>query len=209
MTMASPTPSPGLLGANDSLWSKQSVRRWTAKLHFTSASVMEAMMGCPLTPHLDPVDICAYLGGSKSMYPMVTQLYLDPLVYNKPPTSFESIQDNAHFKLLKIALLTAASVGGTPLIRNGGGRYAREFHCKLRNHVFCPRAGKKTDAPREDDCINQDKGGRRKDGRFKSKRTRTTQALKPMNFAFFPFESSGTFKGSIFIWNTIPAVPIT
>ena len=111
MTMASLVPSPELLGAIDSLWTKLSVRHWTAKLYFTCAPIMEAVMGCPLIPHPDPVDICAYLGGSKSKFPMVTRLYLDPLVYNKPPTSFKSIQDNAHFKLLKIALLTAASVG--------------------------------------------------------------------------------------------------
>ena len=134
--MASPVPSLELLGAINSLWNKLSVRQWMAKLPFMCAPFMKSMLGLPLTPNVDAADICEYLGGLSSMYPIIAHFYLDPHVCNKPPSPMESLKDNAHFKLLKAAMLTAASLTGTPLICNGGGKDSWLFCCKLKNHAF-------------------------------------------------------------------------
>jgi hypothetical protein len=49
--------------------------------------------------------------------------------------------------------------------------------------------------PRQDDCINQDKGGRRVDGRSLSKRTRTTQALTKDDICPFRFTVKWDYCG--------------
>ena len=49
--------------------------------------------------------------------------------------------------------------------------------------------------PRQDDCINMDKGGRRAKGRSLSKRTRTTQALTTADICPFQFTVKWDYCG--------------
>jgi hypothetical protein len=122
------------------------------------------------------VDICGYLGQSTD--PPIHRLYLDPEKYDKPPLDGESMIANPHWIKLKAALEVAAHSSGSPIICNGGIKnVSRNFRCKLRNRI-CRNKTKKDGAPRQDDCINMDKGGRRPQGRSECKGTRTTQALE-------------------------------
>jgi hypothetical protein len=54
---------------------------------------------------------------------------------------------------------------------------------------------KKDNDPRQDDCINMDKGGRRSEGRSQSKRTRTTKALTSNKLCPFKFTVKWDFYG--------------
>jgi hypothetical protein len=139
------------------------------------------------------VDICDYLGYSSSNR-SVARLYLDPETYNKPPLIGEPVTKNAHWIQLKVALEGAAHTCGSPIMCNGG-RDNRTFKCKLRNRVYKQKLGKKESAPRQDDCINMDKGGRRKDGKSQSKRTRTTQSITSHGLCPFTFTVKWDYYG--------------
>jgi hypothetical protein len=134
-------------------------------------------MGLPLDKTcINYVDICDYLGYATSDC-LVLRLYLDPHKYNKPPLLGELVSKNPHWIQLKDALEAAAHTCGSPIMCNGGIDNNRTFQCRLRNCVYRAKSAKKNGGPRQDDCINMDKGGRRNEGRSQSKRTRTTQAI--------------------------------
>jgi hypothetical protein len=78
---------------------------------------------------------------------------------------------------------------------NGGKFHNRTFQCKLRNRVYRSKSTKIDCQPRQDDCINQDKGGRRAEGRSLSKRTRTTQALTLADTCPFRFTVKWDYFG--------------
>jgi hypothetical protein len=60
---------------------------------------------------------------------------------------------------LKDVRQLAVHTSGSPVVCNGG-RDNRTFQCKLRNCLYRPPLAKKDNAPRQDHCINMDKGGR-------------------------------------------------
>jgi hypothetical protein len=79
---------------------------------------MGVMVGLPLAD-TQLLDICEYLGNDTNLL-NIKRLYLDPKLYHRPPQEGDSIQDNAHFELLKNALFTAAHNADSPLVSNGG-----------------------------------------------------------------------------------------
>jgi hypothetical protein len=175
----SPAPTRFLFDAVDDLSKMYLNDKWAGSINFRALPVYTPMVGL----HLDmmsivEVDICDYLGWS-SLHSFVGRLYLDPEKYDKPSVAGESLLTNPHWMQLKISLQLAAHTSGSLVVCNGG-RDNRTFQCKLRNRLYRPPLGKKEKkdkAPRRDDCINMDKGGRRSEGRSQSKRTRTTKAL--------------------------------
>jgi hypothetical protein len=149
--------------------------------------------GLPLDKiSIEKVHICDYLGWSY-LHPFIGYLYIDPKKYDKPHVDGESLRTNPHWTQLKDALRLAAHTSGSPVMCNGG-RDNRTFQCKLCNHLYRPPLGKKDNAPRQDDYISMDKGGRQTEGRLQSKRTRTTQALTSDKLSPFKF----TFKWDFF-----------
>jgi MULE transposase domain len=138
---------------------------------------MGVMVGLPLAD-TQLLDICEYLGNETNLL-NIKRLYLDPKLYHCPPQEGESIQDNAHFELLKNALFTAAHNAGSPLVSNGGQKDCRQFHCRILDRKYQERPGrkKKADPFREDYMIDSATRGKREDGRSKSRRTRTTKSL--------------------------------
>ena len=120
------------------------------------------------------VDTCDCLGKSTARAE-VRRLCLDPHKFDEPPLIGDCVAKNPHWKLLKSALEAAAHVPGSPIMCSGGGSDKRVFTCELRNRACKAKLlSKKDGAPREDDCINTDKGGRRAGGMSEVKRTRTT-----------------------------------
>jgi hypothetical protein len=179
-------PTKFLFEAVDDLSKMYLTGKWTGSIKFRCLPVSGLMVGLPLDKlSIKEVDICEYLGWSSS-HPSVVRLYLDPGKYDKPPLHGEPLTKNSHWIQLKVALEAAAFTSGSPIMCNGG-RDNRTFKCKLRNRVYKPKSGKKGGAPRQDDCINMDKGGRQLDGRSQSKRTRTTQALTTDQICPFTF----------------------
>jgi hypothetical protein len=181
-------PTQFLFDAVDVLSEKCLSEKWTGSIKFRALPVEQVMIGSPLDKSsIKEVDICDYLGKS-TPHATIVRLYLDPAKFDKPPLFGESALQNPHWKQLKDALEAAAHASGSPIMSNGGRSNSRTFRCKLRNRVYTPKLlAKKDGAPREDDCINMDKGGRRLDGRQKSKRTRTTQALTSKERCPFTF----------------------
>jgi hypothetical protein len=181
---ASPTcvsslpPTKFLFDAIDDLSKLYMRDRWTGSIPFCCLPVKRGMIGLPLDKAavVSEIDICDFLGYS-NLDRTVCRLYLDPFKYDKPPLSGELVSTNPQWIQLKDALEAAAHTSGSPIMCNGGTRDSRIFKCKLRNRVYKSKSMKNMNAPRQDDCINMDKGGRRADGRSLSKRTRTTQAL--------------------------------
>jgi hypothetical protein len=171
--------------------------KWAGSINFCALPVYTPMVGLPLTMmSIVEVDICDYLGWS-SLHSFVGRLYLDPEKYDKPPVARESLVTNPHWMQLKIALQLAAQTSGSPVVCNGG-RDNRTFQCKLHNRLYRPPLGKKEkkdNAPRQDDCINMDKDGRRSEGRSQSKRTRTTKALTSDKHCSFKFTVKWDFYG--------------
>jgi hypothetical protein len=179
-------PTQHLFDAVDSLSKKYLTEKWTGSIKFLCVAVIREEIGSALDKtYIEEVDICDYLGQSSPH--LAHRLYLDPVQYDKPPLEGESISKNMHWIELKKALELAAHTSGSPIMCNGGTPHSRAFKCKLRNRQYRPPAGKKDGAPRQDDCINMDKGGRRHEGRSLSKRTRTTQALKADEICPFRF----------------------
>jgi hypothetical protein len=79
---------------------------------------------------------------------------------------------------------------------NGGNSDYPLFKCKLCNRLCKPKLlAKKDGAPREDDCINMDKCGRRHNARAQSKRTRSCQALASDGICSFHFTVRWDFFG--------------
>jgi hypothetical protein len=76
-----------------------------------------------------------------------------------------------------------------------GGRDNCTFQCKLHNRLYRPPLAKKDNGPRQDDCINMDKGGRQTEGRSQSKRTRTNKALTSDKLCPFKFTVKWDFFG--------------
>jgi hypothetical protein len=79
-------------------------------------------------------------------------------------------------------LEAAAHTPGSPIMCNGGNAYRRQIQMmqalQLRVYNKSRFPKNKSDAPQQDNRINMDRGaGRRPEGRSRSKRTRTTQAL--------------------------------
>jgi hypothetical protein len=181
-------PSQFLFDAVDDLSKMYLSETWTGSIKFCCLSVHALSTGLSLDRTCTrEVDICDYLGVSPSHPPYVAvHLFLDPEKYDKPPLPGEPISKNPHWMQLKDTLEPAAHTSGSPIMCNGGMDY-RRFKCKLRNHVYKPKLGKKDGVPRQDDCINMDKGGRRQDGRSQSKRTHTTQALTSDKLCPFGF----------------------
>jgi hypothetical protein len=178
-------PTQFLFDAIDNLTKKYLCDKWTGSIKFRALPVLDLFVGAPLDVTLTKeVDICDYLGPLSSHH-YVVRLYLDPVKYDKPPLFGEPLSQNPHWIELKIALEMAAFSAGSPIMCNGG-RENRTFKCKLRNRLYKQKF-KKDSAPREDDCINMDKGGRRREGRSQSKRTRTTQALTKEELCPFSF----------------------
>jgi hypothetical protein len=146
------------------------------------------MIGSPLDKSsVTELNICDCLGKS-TPHLDVLRLHLDPNKFDKPPLNGEHVAKNSHWKQLKEALEAAAHTSGSPIMCNGGNGESCMFKCKLRNRVHKPKLlAKKEGAPREDDCINMDKGGRRTGGRSQSERTRTIQALTSDGICPFTF----------------------
>jgi hypothetical protein len=171
--------------------------KWAGSINFSALPVCTPMVGLPLDMmYIVEVDIWDYLGWS-SLHFFVDRLYLDPKKYDKPPVAGESLVTNPHWMQLKIALQLAAHTSGSPVVCNGG-RDNRTFQCKFRNRLYRPplrKKEKKDNAPRQDDCINMDKGGRRSEGRSQSKRTRTTKALTSDKLCPFKFTVKWDFDG--------------
>jgi hypothetical protein len=148
---------------------------WKASIPFLCVPYMNHMAGIPLpVPALH--DICAYLGVGSSN-PLVTRLYLNPTIYNSPPTDAEKIKDNVHFSLLRNEIIAKAFESGSLLFANGGGKKERIFRCALLNRVYKKRAVSESSTFREDSLINDRARGSRENGRSLVRRTRTTQAL--------------------------------
>jgi hypothetical protein len=114
---------------------------------FSEIGVGKIREGFPRSCHTREVDICDYFGVSSSHPPYVVHLFLDPEKYDKPPLLGEPISKNPHWMQLKDALEPAAHTSGSPIMCNGGMDY-RRFKCKLRNHVYRPKLGKKDGTPR-------------------------------------------------------------
>jgi hypothetical protein len=185
--MASTVPSQCLFNAIDLLTEKLFHPVTVGAIPFKCVPISKTYIGqAPLLCNIQVLDICEYLGKS-SKFPLISRLYLDPGVYKDPPAPNTSVVGNTCYEMLKSDLMCTASSSGNPLMCNGGGKHYRFFRCKLKNRIFRARQGKKKDAPRQDDCINQDKGGRRTGGRSLSKRTRTTQALAKDDVCCFSF----------------------
>jgi hypothetical protein len=185
--MASTVPSQCLFNAIDSLSEKLLHPVSVGTIPFKCVPISKTYVGQePLMCNIQVLDICQYLGKS-SKFPLISRLYLDPGVYKDPPAPDTSVAGNTCYEMLKSDLMCTASSAGSPLMCNGGGKHYRFFRCKLKNRIFRASQGKKKDAPRQDDCINQDKGGRRTGGRALSKRTRTTQALVKDDVCCFSF----------------------
>jgi hypothetical protein len=122
------------------------------------------MIGTPLDKTcIQEVDICHYLGHSSS-HPSVARLYLDPAQYDEPPFNGDPITSNPHWIQLKEAIEAASHTSGSPLMCNGGKTHNRTFQCKLWYRLYHKSKFEKDGAPRQDDCINMDKGGRRPEG---------------------------------------------
>ena len=173
-------PSQYLFDAVDDLSKMYMSETWTGSIQFRCLPVPGLLIGLPLDQtSICQVDICDYLGPSSLHTPFAARLYLDPEKYDKPPLEGDPISKNPHRIQQKDALEAAHHTSGSPIMCNGGSPHNRQFKCKLRNRLYQPKPGKKDGEPRQDDCINMDKGGRRRDGRSQSKRTRTTQALTP------------------------------
>ena len=147
---------------------------WKASIPFLCVPFMNHMRGIPL-PVPAMHDICAYLGVGSSN-PLVTRLYLNPPVYNCPPTDAEKINDNVHFNLLRNEIINKAFEAGSLLFANGGGKTERIFRCTLLNRVYKKRGTSESSAYREDSLINNRSRGSRENGRSLIRRTRTTQA---------------------------------
>jgi hypothetical protein len=174
-TVVAPSCAPTklLFDAADDLSQLYMSKTWTASIKFRCLPVTKHMIGLPLDKNsIQVVNICDYLGSSLCLI----RLYLDPYKFDKPPVDGEPLAKNPHWIQLKVELEATAHTSGLPIMCNGGKAYCR-FKCKLCNRFCKSRFPKKDDAPRQDDCINMDKGGRRPKGRSQSKRTRTTQAL--------------------------------
>ena len=189
-------PTQSLFHAVDACTKRYLNKKWTGSIQFRSLPVTQGMIGKPLDKSsIREVDICEYLG-HLTPHIGVQRLYLDPGNFDKPPRNGESVVNNPHWKQLKDALEAAAHTSGTPIMCNGGGSGKRVFKCKLRNRLYRPKLlTKKEGAPRQDDCINMDKGGRRPGGRSDSKRTRTTQALTSDDRCPFAFTVKWDFQG--------------
>jgi hypothetical protein len=200
----SSAPTQILFDAIDELSKRYLSETWTGSILFRSLPVHQLSIGLPLDMlAIEQIDICDYLGQSK--HPTIHRLYLDPQKYDKPPLEGELIGDNPNWKLLKDALQVAGHASGSPIMCNGGKKdSSRIFKCKLRNRLYRPKLfGKKDGAPREDDCINMDKGGRRPDGKAQSKRTRTTQALTKDRMCSFAFSVKWDLFG---FYVTVPTI---
>jgi hypothetical protein len=182
-------PSQFLFDAVDDLSKMYLSERWTGSIKFRCLLVHALSTGLFLDKTCThKVDTCDYLGVSPSHPPYVVHLFLDPEKYGKPSLPGEPISKNPHWMQLKDALELAAHTSGSPIVMCNGGMDYRRFKCKkLCNRVYKPKLGKKDGAPRQDDCINMDKGGRHQDGRSQSKRTRTTQALTSEKLCPFGF----------------------
>jgi hypothetical protein len=179
-------PTQSLFEAVDDLSKMYMSESWIGSLKFRCLLVSRDMIEKPLDKtSIELVDICTYLGPSTSR-PSLARLYLDPQKYDKPPIDREPLVKNAHWNQLKDELEAAAHSSGSPIMCNGG-RANRTFKCKLRNRLYRPKLSRKAGPPRQDDCINMDKGGRRPQGRSESKRTRTTQALTSDELCPFRF----------------------
>ena len=169
--------------------------KWIGSIKFRCIPSAMNNGGTLVESSIREVDICDYLG-KFTPHPLVRRLYLAPDKFDKPPLNGESITNNAHWKQLKVALEAAAHTAGSPIMCNGGGKDKRIFKCKLRNRVYKPKLSTKKDsAPRQDDLINMDKGGRRHGGVSESKRTRTTQALTIDDRCPFSFTVKWDFHG--------------
>jgi hypothetical protein len=189
-------PTQFVFDAVDQLSNLYLTAKWTGSIKFRSLPVPKIMIGSPLDKTcVAEVDICDYLG--PALQPTIHRLYLDPQKYcNKPPLNGEPVANNPHWKQLKDALEAAAHTSGSPIMSNGGNSDYRVFKCKLRNRLHKPKLlAKKDGAPREDDCINMDKGGRRHNGRAQSKRTRSYQALASNGICPFHFTFRWDFFG--------------
>ena len=158
---------------------------WKASIPFLCVPFMDHMAGIPLPgPALH--DLCTYLGGA-SPNPLVTRLYLNPSIYNSPPTDGEKINNNEHFILLRNDILTKAFEAGSLLLSNGGGKSERVFRCTLLHRVYKKIGTRESSAYRADSLINDRALGFRENGRSLSRRTRTTQALSRDNICPFRF----------------------
>jgi hypothetical protein len=165
MVSLSSAPARFLFDAVDDLSKKMYLNeKWSGSIKFRALPVYTPMDGLPLDKSsIEEVDICDYLGWS-SLHPSVGRFYLDPKKYDKLPIDRESLTTNPHWMQLKDALQLAAHTSGSPVVCNGG-RDNCTFQCKLCNHLYRPPLAKKDNAPRQDDCINMDKDGRRTEGR--------------------------------------------
>jgi hypothetical protein len=191
----SSAPSQSLFDAVDDLSQLYLTDRWTGSILFRCILVSRMTMGVPLDQSLvQEIDICDYLGYANTDR-TVCRLYLDPHKYNQPPLPGESIAKHPQWMLLKVALESAAHLSGSPIMCNGGKLDNRTFQCKLRNRIYRTYSSKIDCPSRQDDCINQDKGGRRAGGRSLSKRTRTTQALTKSDICPFRFTVKWDFYG--------------
>jgi hypothetical protein len=194
MSAPSSAPTQFLFDAVDDLSQMYLTDKWTGSIKFHCLPVKRGMIGLPLDKTcIKYVDICDFLGYS-TCDRSVLRLYLDPQKYDQPPLIGEPVSKNPHWIQLKDALEVAAYTYGSPIMCNGG-RDTRLFKCKLRNRVYKAKLGKKDGAPRQDDCINMDKGGRRRDGRSHSKRTRTTQAFSTDGICPFTFTVKWDYLG--------------
>jgi hypothetical protein len=147
-------------------------RKCTGSIKFCSFPVVGSMMGMPLDKSsIREVDICEHFGVSTPRT-VVKRLHLDPKNFDKAPLNAECVANNPHWMQLKDALEAAAHASGSPIMCNGGGSGRRTFKCKLHNRLHRPKLStKKGGAPRQDHCINMDKGGRRPRGSSELKRT--------------------------------------
>jgi hypothetical protein len=188
-------PTQFLFDAVDDLSQMYLNDQWSGSIKFRCLPVNRGMIGVPLdNTRIEVIDICDYLGYSSS-HPTVVRLYLDPQEYDKPPLIGEPVSKNPHWIHLKDSLQAAAHTNGSPIMCNGGRNNNRTFQCKLRNRIYRAKSSKKDGPPRQDDCINMDKGGRRAEGRSQSKRTRTTQAITTDDICPFRFTVKWDYLG--------------
>jgi hypothetical protein len=150
LPMVSPLSAPTrfLFDAVDDLSKMYLNKKWSGSIKCCTLPVYPPMVGLPLDKmSIEEVDICDYLGWS-SLHPSVGGLYLDPKNYEKTSRQWRIPQNKSTLHTL-----------GSPVMCNGG-RDNRTFKCKLHNRLYRLPLEKKYNTPRQDDCINMDKGGR-------------------------------------------------
>ena len=163
---------------------------WQYPISRSSSSIGQIMVGIPLDKMCTAViNICDYILAGRSI--LVSIAFTLILKNMTSLLSLENPLPKTHIRwnsgLPSRRLPTTPDHPSCPMAVE-----AIFVLSNLRNFatvgVYKPkRSPKKDGAPREDDCINMDKGGRCHAGRLLSKRTRTMQALASHHICRFGF----------------------